>query len=421
MQESNAQFEKLFLVPPRNGIYKSSEFMNTGIKLIKMKQLFSKKFIFSSDEFELIKLNEKEEENLLLEKYDLIFSRTSVVAAGVGKCSIIIDTVNKLTWDSNTIRIRLDKKKSNPLFYFYFFNSYLGRSLVKTLSSGVAVTTITGKGLSTLNVPNPKLELQNRVASILFNYDRLIGKNEHRIKVLERMARLIYEEWFGNSKFPGHKNVKMIDSKTDFGNIPEGWQIKKLSEFIEFVRGIEPGSKNYLETPNENTIPFLRVGDLGKRDSGIFVNKTLVKNKILNERDIAITLDGTVGIVKMGLKGAYSTGIRKILLNEGKYLPLSFIYLLLQSDKIQDTLRAHAHGSTILHASSSIDYMTFVLPKENYLKIFESVGDKLLYEILNLSKKNQNLRKTRDLLLPKLISGEIDVSDLDIKIPEIEA
>lgn len=310
----------------------------------------------------------------------------------------------------------LDRNKLNNRYLYYVLIPILEH--LRLVSTGATTKFITRGIIENIEIFFPKIDSQQKITTILSNYDNLIENNEKRIKLLEQMAKLIYEEWFVKFKFPGHEKVKMIDSKTEFGKIPEGWEVNKLSEFIDFVRGIEPGSKNYLKKPMDNTLPFLRVGDLGNRDSGIFVDKILVKDKILKEKDIAITLDGTVGIVKMGLNGAYSTGIRKILLREGKYLPLSFIYLLLRSDKIQDTLRAHARGSTILHASSSIDYMLFVLPKENYLKEFETIEDKIFYSILNLSKRNQNLRKTRDFLLPKLISGEVDVSELDIKISE---
>lgn len=257
-------------------------------------------------------------------------------------------------------------------------------------------------------------ELQHRIATILSTYDDLIENNLRRIKILEEMAQTVYREWFVKFHFPGHEKVKMVDSP--LGKIPEGWEVANLSEMADFIRGIEPGSKNYLDHPSEETVPFIRVGDLGSRQYNIFIPLKLSKTKLVHKTDIIITLDGTVGIVKIGLVGAYSSGIRKVMIKNAERIRWSYLYFLLCSEHIQNIIGAHAKGTTIKHAGSAINHMIFILPPRDLLDKFEMCGSVLLKCILNYENKNSNLRRTRDLLLPKLISGELDVSDLDIEI-----
>jgi type I restriction enzyme S subunit len=168
-------------------------------------------------------------------------------------------------------------------------------------------------------------------------------------------------------------------------------------------------------------VPFLRVGDLGKRESTIFVNCELVKDSVLRPEDIAVTMDGTVGIVRIGFEGGYSSGIHRVVIREPKRIGWAFAYQLLQSESIQGIIHAHAKGTTIKHASSSINYMVFAPPRTTLLEEFEKHAAPMLKQTLFLARRNEVLRRTRDLLLPKLISGELGVSELDITIPEANA
>jgi len=228
---------------------------------------------------------------------------------------------------------------------------------------------------------------------------------------LEEMAQAIYKEWFVYFRFPGHEKIKMIDSKTEFGKIPEGWEVKKVKDFVDFVRGVETGSKNYQEQSKDGLLPFLRVGDLGARQSNIFIEKELANNKVLSKSNIAVSMDGTVGIVRIGLEGAYSSGIRKVVTKEEKkeFMNNPFVWELMQSENIQNTIQENAKGTTILHASESINNMVFVLPTKEIMKEFFDTAQPTMELIIDLMVQNENLRQARDLLLPKLVGGEITV------------
>lgn len=118
--------------------------------------------------------------------------------------------------------------------------------------------------------------------------------------------------------------------KSEMGKIPEGWEVKQLKNYVDFIRGIEPGSENYSNTYKNGYLPFLRVGDMGSRSSGIYISLDLANKKVLEEADIAVSLDGTPGLVKMGLFGCYSTGIRKLSIKDSS-IKKSFLYFLMLS------------------------------------------------------------------------------------------
>jgi len=233
------------------------------------------------------------------------------------------------------------------------------------------------------------IKQQEKIAEVLSNYDSLIENNNRQIEILEETLKVVYKEWF----------IKDISD-----------QNKKdmLTEYVDFVRGVEPGSNNYMNETGDGLLPFLRVGDLGSRNSELFINEDLAKGKILKEDDIVLTLYGTVGIVKIGMEGCYSTGIRKLkILNN--HISKVFLYCLMKSEDIQKTIKSNAKGTTIMHAGSAVNKMEFSLPPQDIMDKFSEITEPLLKEILILNKKNRNLISTRDLLLPKLMSGEIEL------------
>jgi type I restriction enzyme S subunit len=221
----------------------------------------------------------------------------------------------------------------------------------------------------------------------------------------------IFKEWFINFKCFKDNNYEKKDS--EFGEIPKNWDVKKLEEYVKFISGVEPGSKNYQKEKTEDNIPFIRVGDLNSRENMVYIDKNLSKNKIINPNDIIVSFDATVGIVKIGLFGAYSSGMKKLVLKNNK-INKPFLYCLVKSDYIQNIINVYATGTTILHAGKSTKHMKFILPTKEYMDDFNKIGKSILYKILENLKEIDQLINLRDMLIPKLMSGEIDVSEIEI-------
>lgn len=212
-------FENLLAEPLRNGVYKPKEFHGRGQKVINMGELFAHDFI-SNQEMKRVELSPKELSKSLVQDGDLLFARRSLVLEGSGKCSIVKNPQEDTTFESSIIRARLDRSVADPSFYYYYFRSPRGRASIMAIATRTAVSGITGSNLAKIQVSHPPLSVQHRIANVLFAYDDLIENNTRRIAILEEMARSLYREWFVYFRFPGHEQVRLVE--TEIEPVPEG-------------------------------------------------------------------------------------------------------------------------------------------------------------------------------------------------------
>ena len=297
----------------------------------------------------------------------------------------------------------------------YVILSNYFKSYVDKVKTGTSIPHISLGQISEFTFEAPDYKKQKTISSILSTIDKKITVNQEINKNLDNLLMSIFNSWFINFEVYDKSNGMKFDET--FGDVPRLWSVEMLEDYVDFVTGVEPGSKNYHEKPEINDIPFIRVGDLGSRINTVFIDKSLSKNKILSPDDITLSLDATVGIVKMGLNGAYSTGMRKLLIKNDD-INKPFLYCLVKSKRIQRIIETFATGTTILHAGKSIKHMNFVLSDEQTMNQFGKIGNPILSIILANLKEINKLTKLRDTLLPKLMSGEIDVSKIncDLKI-----
>ena len=356
--------------------------------------------VISEEDFNKIHKNYK------LENYDVLLT----VAGTIGRTAIIRNYKNNYTFQ-RSVAIFKTNDKLKSLWLYYYLNSPIGKQIVKSLSKGTTQLILPLKDLRNLEIPVPKnIEDQKKILSILVNIDKKIEVNKKINKNLEKTLITIFNSWFIN--FENYDNSKGMKIDDSYGEIPVDWSVEMLEDYVDFVTGVEPGSKNYHEKPEPNDIPFLRVGDLGSRDNGVFIDPSLSKNKILKYDDIVLSLDATIGIVKMGLEGAYSTGMRKLVIKNDN-INQPFLYCLVKSNRIQRIIETFATGTTMLHAGKSIKHMNFVLSDKKTMDDFGKIGNPIISIILTNLKEIEYLTNLRDTLLPKLMSGKIDVSKIN--------
>jgi type I restriction enzyme S subunit len=313
----------------------------------------------------------------------------------------VFQYLNEDFWAHNTTLWVKDFQGNHPKFIYYLLQILD----FKSLNGGVAVPTLNRNVLKNVFISYPKsLQTQKRIASILSAYDDLIENNLKRIKILEETAQNIYKEWFVNFRFPNYENTPFNEET----GLPMGWKIKRVIDFFEFTKGIEVGSVNYENQPNFENLPFLRVGDISKRDGGIYVQKSLVKDKIIEKNDILISFDGSIGSVGFGLEGSYSSGLRKIN-SKDKLYGKGFTYCLVKSESIQNTIKAHAKGTTILHAGTSILHLEFPSATDKIMLDFNQISNPIFEQLVKLTSQNQKLKEARDILLPRLMNRTIEV------------
>jgi len=310
----------------------------------------------------------------------------TIVGANIGDVGLIPKELDGANLTENAVKLTSFKENCYFKFLLYFFLLPGKKKEIEQVAAGSAQGKLGLYKIRDIEVPIPDFTTQRKIASILSAYDDLIENNLKRIELLEE--RLVLE-------------YSMLEEETMAA--PE----YDFSDYVSFIKGFEPGSSNYLSERSENTLPFIRVGDLNKRGSEIFIEEEKSNGIICLENDVLISLDGTIGIVRFGLSGCYSSGIRKAV--SLGVLNNAFIYCYLSSKRIQGIIYSHSKGATIQHAGSVINYFKIKLPREKDLNDFIEFSNPIYSLILILQKQNTKLRESRDILLPRLMSGDIEV------------
>ena len=290
------------------------------------------------------------------------------------------------------------------------------------MAAGAAQLNMSGSQIEGVELDLPDRPTQCRIASILSAYDDLIENNMRRIAILEEMARRIYEEWFVRFRFPGHEQVKMVES--ELGVIPEGWMPSQVGECVTIHRG-----KSYKSTElaDEGGLPFVNLKcmerDGGFRKSGLkrFTGSYKETQKVTTGDLVMAVTDMTQErrivarcgrVPRLGSDfGVISMDLVKIEANKG--VPRDFMYGMFRWSGFADEVKQHANGANVLHLSPDrIAEYHFALPPSEVTAQFAGFISPMLHQCDVLLEKNEVLRATRALLLPKLISGELDVSTL---------
>ena len=285
----------------------------------------------------------------------------------------------------------------NPTKIDYEFLYYLLKSKVEeinSLASGATYKEINKTVFSSVEVEIPNIPTQKQIADVLSTYDDLIENNSHRIQILEQMAQVVYTEWFVKFRFPGHEKVKMIDSGTDFGKIPQGWIVKKLGEKIDISRGKNITKK----TIDEGNIPVVA----GGLEPAYFHNTPNTEAPV-----VTVSASGAnAGFVNLYMENVWASDCSYI---DKKTTPFVLYYFLfLKSRQIEIT--GLQRGSAQPHVyPKDLSGLLIVDAPDYLIGGFEKIVDVLFSLIGNLREQNKKLRAKRDLLLPKLVTGEITV------------
>lgn len=322
----------------------------------------------------------------------------------------------------------LRTKLDNDRFLYYLLKGNIAHLV--SLGTGTVYKAVNKKTVTNFELLIPSLDSQKKISGILSAYDDLIGNNNQRIQKLEQIARTIYREWFVKFRFPGHEDVNMVES--ELGISPEGWEIKKLGDLINIHRGKSYKSSELVE---EGGMPFVNLKCVdrqgGFREEGLKrFNGNYQENQIVSEGDIVIAVTDMTQKREIIGRAALipKTNEEKMIIsldlvkiepkNENFNL---FIYGFLRYTNFGNQIKEFATGVNVLHLNPIHIANYPVISPPNFL-IDEFVNYfSHIYILIDLIRlENKNLRHTRDLLLPKLISGEIDVENLDINTEGIK-
>ncbi len=342
------------------------------------------------------------------------------IAANIAETAIL---KIKACFPDSIVGFVADNKLCNVYFIKYYIDFI--KNKMQSVSGGACQDNLSLDKIAYFDIEAPKKKIQDKIAKILSNYDDLIENNNKRIKILEEMAQKIYKEWFVDFKFPGHETATF--KQTDLGKIPSDWEISTLENILS---GIESGSRPKGGiNPNDKEIPSIgaeNILGLGKYDynkekyvSNDFYKK-MKKGKV-KDLDVLLYKDGA----QLGRKSIFGENFphSKCCINEHVFIlrtnpKCSPYYLYFTLDTIENTERIKQLNTNAAQPGinqEQVKGLTIILPLKKYIEKFDNVVKPIVSQIFKLCIKNQTFKQTRELLLPRLISGEIDVEKLEIK------
>lgn len=295
--------------------------------------------------------------------------------------------------------------KADTIFLKYAID--LLKPKFRRITRGATQDNLSVSKLISFTFPTPPLDIQQKIGKVLLAYGDLIENNRRRIQLLEQAARLLYKEWFVHLRFPGHEHVKIKDG------VPEGWEVVPLSNFCKVGRGGSPRPiKNYLD----GVVPWFKIGDATASESPFvfstsekIIENGVKKSVFLPSKELILSNSATCGIPYFtGISGCIHDGwlhfkkLRKI----SKW----FLYCCL-FEKQRAILLGIGDGATQKNLNTDyIGRQLILLSKDSaLLEYFNSAVEPLFAQVFTLAQTNTRLREARDLLLPRLMTGEVAV------------
>lgn len=366
-------------------------------------------------------------DNVTVEADDVLLN---ITGASVARCCSVPVSVLPARVNQHVAIVRADRTKAIGKFIEYTLTSPHGKSRLLGIAQGGATReALTKATLEQFEIPLPPLATQHKIAAILSTYDELIETNSRRIKLLEEMVQRIYREWFVDFRYPGHENIPLLDS--ELGPIPQGWAVSTLGEVC--VRVLDG---DWVETKDQggDAYRLLQVSNIGVgtfRETGKY--RYISKDTFTRLRCAEVTV-GSILVSRMPdpvgrawyvdhLDEPAITAVDVAIVEPDlAAIDPRYCAFFLNTPRNLQYAAQRASGTTRLRITRR-DLETFLIlvPPSDVRTAFGEVLESGGRLSLALTLQSRALRATRDLMLPSLVSGEVDVTDLHIAMPEVAA
>lgn len=389
-----------------NGINFNKTAYAKGIKLIGVSN-FGDRFYPDYSQLQEVKKDIVRLEDCL-RNGDIVFVRSNGNKELVGRCMLVKNPTERVTYSGFCIRARLnDTDRYDPVYFTYYFKSKAFRRAVSGTAVGANIQNLSQARLSNHDCNVPDIETQHRIADILSAYDDLIENNQKQIKLLEEAAQRLYKEWFVDLRFPGHENTKIVDG------VPEGWNWCKLEDAIQ----LDPK----VTLTKERMKQFIPMSALSTSsmvlDESQFTETTSNSGSKFQNGD---TLLARITPCLENGKTAYVSGLKsdegavgstEYIVMRAKTINSYMVYLLARTDDFRQSAINSMSGSDGRQRvkSDKLKMLDYLHPTSELVEKFENVEEPIFEKIYRLSKQIQQAKQARDLLLPKLMSGEVEV------------
>lgn len=358
----------------------NSDYSKEGTPIIMPKDIVGGAIVHSG----LLKVSEEHVKRL--SRHQVYEGNLMVARKGdVRKCAYITANENGWMTGSDCLKVVLDESKCYPKFIYYQLRSeHIGRWLEK-VSIGATMPSLNTGLLSGIEMVLPPIEIQKQIAGILSVYDDLIENNRKQIKLLEEAARRLYKEWFVDLRFPRHENTKIVDG------VPEGWSRTNINEILTFHRGYDL-TKNEMKAGRYPVVGSTTV--IG------YHNEFKIKGP-----GIVTGRSGSLGKYQFIWDNFWPHNT-SLYISDYKDHNIFFVYSLLQTVDFASLNNGGAIPTLNRNVLSNIEVIE---PTDELQEMFAKIAEAQYRKIRNLEKQNNQLKMARDVLLPKLMSGEVEV------------
>jgi type I restriction enzyme S subunit len=376
-----------------------SDYSAEGIPLVMPKDIIEGRISTES----VARISAEHVERLSRHKFkvgDIVYGRRG----DIGRQALI--KTSEVGWVCGTgcLRVSLGSEVLDPLFLHYYLRQVAVIRWISNQAVGATLPNLNTGILRSVPVTFPPIPEQKRIAGILSAYDELIENSQRRIKVLETMARNLYREWFVHFRYPGHENTPLIPSP--LGDIPKGWEVKKLGDISEDMR------RNVAKGELEEPTPYVGLEHIPRRSLALDAWETateLGSNKL--EFKKGEVLFGKIRpyfhkVSVAPFDGLCSADTIVIRARRPEYY--SIVVACVSSDAFVAEASATANGAKMPRANWDVlEKFLVVVPNVDVAERFSELLAAIISQQQKLVFQIQNLRKTRDLLLPRLLSGQI--------------
>lgn len=371
-----------------SGLSKASDQFGYGFPFLSYKDVFNN--YYAPEKLNtLVNSTEKDRQKCSVKRGDVFLTRTSETTDELGMSCVALKDYENATFNGFTKRLRPLTEEIVPEYAAYFFRSSYFRAQCQSLASLITRASLNDGMIRRFKIRFPKeKKCQEKIGKILLTYDSLIENNTKRIRLLEKMAENLYKEWFVRFRFPGHENVKMVNG------LPNGWKKGALSDVCEFKRG-----KNITSSEmKDGTIPVISAGIT---PSGFHSHA--------NVYGISVTMSSSganAGYIAVHYSDIWAADCSYI--EEASTPCIYYVYELLNN--IRSIINNFQRGAAQPHVyPKDINRIKMIIPSEGIRKKANEKIGVIHRQIDNLQRQNSLLARQRDLLLPRLMSGKLEV------------
>ncbi len=316
------------------------------------------------------------------------------------------------TWLHNQrIGLVCSTDRADDDFIYYLMNASIVRNQISATATGTKVRHTAPGRIEAVKVRLPGPGIQRRIAAVLSAFDELIEINERRIELLEDLARSLYREWFVHFRFPGHEDVEMVDS--ELGPIPEGWEVRTFAEAADFINGyaFKPAHHGAIGRP------IIKIKELKQgvnKNTPRYAGLDLDQRFLVEPGDLLFSWSADLdAYLWSGEPGFLNQHLFAVSPKMG--MTRSFLFHALR--EAMGSFKSRAQGTTMRHIKrSALREVSFAAPGERLRSDFTELVEPTHAQAINLRHLNEQLAATRDLLLPRLVTGRLDISEVDLGV-----